>query len=329
MVTPANPEPAVRDLVDALRQQSQTLAVGSKLPTVRDLMKQFGVGQAIVQRAVAELEREGLVSAEVGRGTFVRRPTATTEQGGRSVVILNHERPGLRGEMIAARLHEQLVAAGNRSVLMTYSDLAHAGEWLRAMPAVDACVLRPQSDPIPANILAAIKSRCRAVVVEGTPIEHLDIDSVATDWLLAIETAIRHLRSRGHERLALVLNESGSRYTRDGARLFKSMMRLVNADDAPVVYLNEPGAIDLLENTTAVIAWSASAVRTLRKAGVPQTIVAMESPDLNDDALAGLTIVGRTSQRVAAAVIERIDFRLANPDAPFAPVYDKPKLVVR
>lgn len=328
MVLPANPEPAVPDLVDALRQHSQTLAIGAKLPTVRELMKQHGVSQAIVQRAVAELEREGLLSAEVGRGTFVRRPAATSEHSARSVVILNHERPGLRGEMIAARLHEQLVAAGNRSVLMTYSDLAHAGEWLRAMPAVDACVLRPQSDPIPASILAAIKSRCRAVVVEGTPVEHLDIDSVATDWLLAIETAVRHLRSRGREQLALVLNDRDSRYAREGARLFKSMMRLLNADAAPVVYLNEPGSIDLLNNTTAVIAWSADAVRTLRKANIAQPVVALESPDLHDDALAGLTIIGRTSQRVAAAVIERIDFRLANPDAAYAPVFDKPKLVI-
>ena len=323
------PASSVKDVISALRGEIETLSDGAKLPTVRALMKQLGVGQSVIQQAVDLLESEGLVSAEVGRGTFVRRRGGAANPGERSVVILNHERPGRRGELIAARLHEQLLAAGSRSVVITYSDLTHAGDWLRAMPAVDACVVRPQSDVLPVGIVAAIKTKCRAMVIEGTPIEHLDVDSVATDWLLAIETSIRHLRSRGHERIALALNERDSRYAREGTRLFKSMMRLLNVDDAPVVYLKDAaGQLDALGNTTAVIAWGAFVVSALKQLVVKQTIVAMESPDLQDDALAGLTVVGRPSARIAAAVIERIDFRLAHPDAPFAPVFDKPKLVV-
>jgi hypothetical protein len=154
------------------------------------------------------------------------------------------------------------------------------------------------------------------------PIEHLDVDSVATDWLLAIETAIRHLQSRGHRKLALALNAADTRFAREGARLFRSLMRTAGDDDPVVAYRSESG-FDL-GGATGVIAWSIAVAQVL-PGGTP--MVMMENPDIGSD-LPGVTIVGRTSARIAAAVIERIDHRLNHPDAPFAPMYDKPKLVV-
>lgn len=323
MVTEVRPDPTLETVINALRQQSQGLSDGSRLPTVRELMKQFGVGQGVIQRAISTLAREGLVSAEVGRGTFVRRqvpvPRATGE---RSVVILNHDHPGLRGERIAAAIHEQLLSAGTRSVVMTYRDLAHAADWLSAMPSVDACVVRLHGDVLPAGILATLRARCRAIVVEGVPVEHVDVDSVATDWLLAIETAIRHLQSRGHRKIALALNDRDSRFAREGARLFRSLMRTAGEDDAVLAYRSDAG-FDLA-GASAVIAWSLAVARLIAP-GTP--MVMLENPDIGAE-LPGVTIVGRTTARIAAAVIERIDHRLTNPDAAFAPVYDKPKLVL-
>lgn len=323
VVADVRPDPTLESVTQALRQQSQGLSDGSRLPTVRDLMKQFSVGQGVIQRAIAELSREGLLSAEVGRGTFVRRQAPTPRSSGeRSVVILNHDRPGVRGELIATKLHEQLLAAGTRSVVMTYSDLAHAGEWLAAMPSVDACVVRLQGDVMPAGILATLRARCKAVVIEGVPVEHVDVDSVATDWLLAIETAIRHLQSRGHRKIALALNAADTRFAREGARLFRSLMRTAGDEEPVVAYRTEVGYD--LAGATAVVAWSIAVAQQLPP-GTP--MVMMENPDIGSE-LPGVTIVGRTSARIATAVIERIDFRLNNPDAAFAPVYDKPKLVI-
>jgi DNA-binding LacI/PurR family transcriptional regulator len=205
---------------------------------------------------------------------------------------------------------------------MTYRDLAHAGEWLAAMPSVDACVVRLQGDVLPAGILATLRARCRAVVIEGVPVEHVDVDSVATDWLLAIETAIRHLQSRGHRKIALALNAADTRFAREGARLFRSLMRTAG-DDEPVVAYRSATGYDLA-GATAVIAWSIAVAQQMPP-GTP--MVMMENPDIGAE-LPGVTIVGRTSARIATAVVERIDFRLNNPDAAFAPVYDKPKLVV-
>lgn len=50
------------------------LGPGSRLPTERQLAADLGVTRSGIRHALAELEAEGLISREVGRGTFLRAP---------------------------------------------------------------------------------------------------------------------------------------------------------------------------------------------------------------------------------------------------------------
>lgn len=61
-------------IADALEEDvaAGRLAPGTRLPTHRDLAWRLGVTVGTVSRAYAEAERRGLVSGEVGRGTYVR-----------------------------------------------------------------------------------------------------------------------------------------------------------------------------------------------------------------------------------------------------------------
>lgn len=58
-----------------LRHEIETgvQAAGEKLPTEPELMRRFGVSRATIRQALGRLEQQGLVRAEQGRGTFVRR----------------------------------------------------------------------------------------------------------------------------------------------------------------------------------------------------------------------------------------------------------------
>ena len=47
---------------------------GARLPTVRELMARYGVGQATVQDAFTTLREKGLITSRVGRGSFVVKP---------------------------------------------------------------------------------------------------------------------------------------------------------------------------------------------------------------------------------------------------------------
>lgn len=66
-------------LASTLRRQiaDGSWDVGHRLPTLKELVARFGLSPMTVRHALAGLEREGLISAQRGRGTFViARPEA-------------------------------------------------------------------------------------------------------------------------------------------------------------------------------------------------------------------------------------------------------------
>lgn len=77
--TPSIPDgaaPLYERLVAVLRADiaSGALSAGVRLPPQRDLAYRLGVGLGTVTRAYVEAEKAGLVSAHVGRGSFVNAP---------------------------------------------------------------------------------------------------------------------------------------------------------------------------------------------------------------------------------------------------------------
>ncbi|MCY1083279.1 aminotransferase-like domain-containing protein [Archangium lansingense] len=66
--------PLYRAIADALAEDIDAgrLAPGTRLPTHRELAERVGVTVGTVTRAYAEAMKRGLVSGEVGRGTYVR-----------------------------------------------------------------------------------------------------------------------------------------------------------------------------------------------------------------------------------------------------------------
>ena len=77
---------------------SGALKEGARMPTHRDLADRLGVTVGTVSRAYAEATRRGLVTGEVGRGTFVRRvvselpiaPSVWTRSEGFVDLSVNH-----------------------------------------------------------------------------------------------------------------------------------------------------------------------------------------------------------------------------------------------
>ncbi|MFA5665025.1 GntR family transcriptional regulator [Castellaniella sp.] len=57
--------------------QSGTWPVGSRIPPLDELVRTYGVSRMTIRNALTELESEGLISRERGRGTFVRKSSST------------------------------------------------------------------------------------------------------------------------------------------------------------------------------------------------------------------------------------------------------------
>src|SRR5579871_1634598 len=64
--------PRARRVYTLLREQLRTLSPGVQLPPISKLAAEFGVAPLTVRQVLAQLESEGFLVREQGRGTFVR-----------------------------------------------------------------------------------------------------------------------------------------------------------------------------------------------------------------------------------------------------------------
>ena len=73
---PKSKGPKYTLVADTIRKsiENKTLEVGKKLPPVRELAYRLKITPGTVARAYTILTDEGLLQAEVGRGTFVAQP---------------------------------------------------------------------------------------------------------------------------------------------------------------------------------------------------------------------------------------------------------------
>jgi GntR family transcriptional regulator len=69
------PTPKHVAITNSLREQSRDLAVGTRLPSEKELAVTFEVSRMTVRQALDALAAEGRVERVPGSGTFVRRPT--------------------------------------------------------------------------------------------------------------------------------------------------------------------------------------------------------------------------------------------------------------
>lgn len=157
------------------------LLPGDRLPTQRWLAEKLGIDVATVTRAYAEAHRQGLVTATVGRGTFVRADAPLLRQIGRGhpVIDMTMNLPPLPADpALHAMLQnglERLLRRQDIAALMTYhwdtgsaEDRDAAAQWLApSMGRVDPqrVLLCPGAQ---SAILAVITSLARAGDVIAT-----------------------------------------------------------------------------------------------------------------------------------------------------------------
>ncbi len=346
LAQPTTPE----RIAEILRTQASQMDAGSKLPSVRLLMRRFGVSQMMVQRAISTLEEEGLVERQVGRGTFVvggAGPMAKT------ITILRSDYPSRRGDEITRALHHALKSEGHRPIVLTYCDYARAIEMLRDAPHADAYVLQPMLPQVPLDLLSFLRKRSSAVVVDGV-LDGANIDALATDGRAGLEIAVERLMELGHRRIALASGEPVIMWDQL-AQHFRSLVRwakLPNDPDPVIVSDTQPnesstaGMRERMERlieehrgvpfTAMAIGSYASAKGALQAftaAGVrvPEdvSLIVLDNPDLGEDASVPLTMVGHTSEQIATRIVKEIERRWKDPDAPHGCVRHIPELVVR
>lgn len=158
------------------RIQRGELRPGDQLPPERRLVEEFGVSRTAVREALRSLAARGFVESYVGRGTYVRRPTAATlaerlasligdagtaEQLRAGRVLLEAELAAAAARFRTTEALEALEAQQSGRSGAYYSALASAGGVPVLAPVLTALAAREGalgSDSIP-SIVDAIRAQ--------------------------------------------------------------------------------------------------------------------------------------------------------------------------
>ena len=117
--------PPYLQIVHQVRQALRmgVLDVGDQLPTVREVVSATAINPNTVLKAYRDLEREGLVEARAGHGTFVRRrppgpPPGTHSRLGRSLAqwVTEAREAGLDDESMEELLRATLHVANEEGI---------------------------------------------------------------------------------------------------------------------------------------------------------------------------------------------------------------------
>ncbi|WP_164749869.1 substrate-binding domain-containing protein [Nitratireductor alexandrii] len=340
---------------------------GARLPTVRELMARHGVGQATVQEAFARLRALGLISSQVGRGSFVVKPHGRAASrpavaaparrvGLRSLLILANSSMNERCSLVQNRIVEVVGADGGKVVQMSYHDTDHLLDILKSIPTFDAVILQSHYEVIPVRLLAMLQSKTRALVVDGHTVSGVDIDRMGIDWEEALDHALDHLTGLGHRRITLVSLDSSAQPILGGRRYFARMSRWRGQEiDGRLVVLEgmkhpTQGVASALEKAlarlradetqsmpTALIFIGFSDCMGIREVmrdmriDIPGelSIVILGHPDVATEHLGLFTMVGGTHEDGAEALIEIMKARIEDPGQPPQIVYLDCRMHVR
>lgn len=118
LVNPASPAPIFRQIADGLRGAigRGALTPGELLPSVRAMAEELGVNPNTVHRAVGDLEREGLVTAERGRGMVVLSGTRQQARDAGEDAVLDALAHAARMARTAGMTHDKLEQLLRRAV---------------------------------------------------------------------------------------------------------------------------------------------------------------------------------------------------------------------
>ncbi len=186
---------------------------GEALPSVRQMADSHGIARDTVRQALGEMEQEGLVRREQGRGTFVTEDARdrlrkdkkkkkisslvllAQDTGTMDVAMLDgFERAckAIHCHMIVCNAENDLNLQGNLILKLLHEDVG-----------IDGVVMYPvETVPTPAFQVASIQARGIPVVICHRPVEGIRAPLVAVPHAQMGRLVAEALLERGHRRVA-------------------------------------------------------------------------------------------------------------------------------
>lgn len=231
-----------------LLDQLATYSLDQKLPTDRHLAAALGISPVTVKRAMSELEREGFVSRQQGRGTFlasrerqVRRPSERAAANGQ--VILAY--PNYFSYEYWVRAHESEALALKNGYSLVEFKINPNTSYAALLELAGQCAdLRGiMIAPVPGSIDRDCFERLDALAVPVVVFSHCDflplsrhVYSITPDRFKTGYLMMDLLVKAGHESFGWVCSEPQGQ---DGGQMVRGMKQALKDRDLPVRSLQQ------------------------------------------------------------------------------------------
>ncbi len=199
------------------------LAAGNQIHSISKIMERFKVSKVTAVRALAELEVEGIVKREHGRGTFVMPPDSRSPKARarRSIAVVVPEMSNpFHVEVVGAlerRLRDQDVAIELSCTDYDVETEQTVVNRLGTETHISGAVLI--STPRPHELFGDAQPRFPLVVIDYCPPDLLGkCVYLSCDNFRGGFEAAKHLADLGHRRIGFVHQNSGSQDRLDGFR---------------------------------------------------------------------------------------------------------------
>ncbi|HEY3398971.1 MAG TPA: GntR family transcriptional regulator [Armatimonadota bacterium] len=178
--------------------------LGERLPSEKELAREFEVSIITIRQAVEALSREGFVEKVQGSGTFVRHLRNGTQRKLWGLVVPSFGRNWYPA--IAEGLQDVGKTAGVQVMLVATAGDESPGESLHRMVALgaEALVISPRMSPLAVEPLQALAEAGTHIVVCTTRVDGFDAPRVVFDFQEDGRRTAEYLLGLGHERIAFL-----------------------------------------------------------------------------------------------------------------------------
>jgi len=212
-------EPRYRRIQKHIEQliAQRRVCEGERIPSERQIARQFGVSQMTVNRAIQELVREGILVRRVGSGTYVQPRRPSTSATDRSTIIMvppfaNHleEDTYLRWPFHA---FQDKAIQYNYSLIVEPATSEGYERVAQRHPDAGFIFLIPEEEGY--RTLHRLSAKGVPFVVLGASWENAPFACVDSDNIGGARMAVGYLVRLGHERIAYVNGKETATNCRD------------------------------------------------------------------------------------------------------------------
>lgn len=215
---------------DLLKEKISEMEPGGKLPSLRDLMKEYGVSQLTIDKAKEILVNEGLIYNVTGKGAFVlpQQPLAKQSSDLKHMILAI---PDWETSFLTTVVNElrNALSEGQQLDVIKFSSNANALNMIKkANP--DAFLMVPFSKEMTlADMILLNTISCPYVFLDRS-FNDIAVDSVDFDSDACGEAAAKHLVELGHKKLAVLITEPNISTIKERVMGFSRYVRALNLE---------------------------------------------------------------------------------------------------